>query len=251
MQLDFVGKRAIVTGASSGIGAASARLLAEFGAAVVLVGRDAARLDGVQKAIADAGGTATAVVADLTEDGAPDRVVRSATDTYGDIDVVLHCAGLLEKGAVRDAEIASIDRMWSVNARAPMLLTRAVIPHLRDGSSIVFVSSTVAQVGFPAYAPYSAAKGAIEAFSRALAVELAPATRVNVVQPGFADTPMLTDQYPENPAMEEWILSLTPLGFVGSADDVARTILAVASTEASRYTTGATLVCDGGWVAKG
>ena len=254
MQLDFTGKTAVVTGASSGIGAASARLLAAAGASVVLAGRDRVRLERVQSEIQAAGGSARAAIGDLTDDRTLVKVVETAVGTpgaAGAIDVVVHCAGLLEKGTVREADLDSIDRMWRVNARAPMLLTKAAIPHLADGSSIVFVSSTVAHVGFPAYAPYSAAKGAVEAFARALAVELAPATRVNVVAPGFAATPMLTDQYPENPAMEGWIVSRTPLGFVGSADDVAGTILAVACSTTGRYMTGTTVVCDGGWVAAG
>jgi 3-oxoacyl-[acyl-carrier protein] reductase len=208
----------------------------------------------VQSEIEAAGGLARAAIGDLTDDGTPALVVGAAIGVPGGsgaIDAVVHCAGLLEKGMVRDADVDSIDRMWQVNARAPMLLTKAAIPHLAPGSSIVFVSSTVAHVGFPAYAPYSATKGAIEAFARALAVELAPATRVNVVAPGFAETPMLTDQYPENPAMEEWIVSRTPLGFVGSAEDIAGMITALACGTTGRYVTGSTLVCDGGWVAAG
>jgi NAD(P)-dependent dehydrogenase (short-subunit alcohol dehydrogenase family) len=131
-----------------------------------------------------------------------------------------------------------------------MLLTKALIPHLTEGSAIVFVSSTVAHTGFPAYAPYTATKGAIEALNRSLAVELAPRTRVNVVAPGFISTPMLTDQYPEAPQMEPWILGLTPLGFIASAEDIAGSIVALAAPSTSRYITGTTLVCDGGWLAR-
>ncbi|MGH8988971.1 MAG: SDR family NAD(P)-dependent oxidoreductase [Acidimicrobiales bacterium] len=251
MQFDFTAKTAIVTGASSGIGAACARLLVGAGATVVAVGRSVTRLDELQSAPTGSAGSVHPVVGDLTDDTTIERVVRAALDTSGTVDVLVHGAGLLEKGTLQETDTATVDRMWNVNARAPMLLTKAAVPHLAPGSSIVFVSSTVAHVGFPAYAPYSAAKGAVEAFARAVAVELAPATRVNVVAPGFATTPMLTDQYPQNPSMEEWIHSLTPLGFIGSAEDVACSILMLASPQASRYVTGATLVCDGGWVAKG
>lgn len=247
---DFHDKVCVVTGASSGVGAATATMLAAQGAKLVLVGRHQAHLAGTAKAVEAAGGSSVTVVADLCDDDAHEAVRKEAVSAYGSVDVVVHCAGLLEKGTIEEATVESIDRMWRTNARAPMLLTKALVPHLNEGSAIVFVSSTVAHTGFPAYAPYTATKGAIEAFSRSLAIELAPRVRVNVVAPGFISTPMLTDQYPEAPQMEPWILGLTPLGFIASAEDVAGTILALAAPSASRYVTGSTLVCDGGWLAR-
>ncbi|HUY30661.1 MAG TPA: SDR family oxidoreductase [Acidimicrobiales bacterium] len=250
MRFDFTGKVAVVTGASSGIGAATARLLASSGAALVLVGRDAGRLHEVAGTSPGAP-DAVAVAVDLAQVGASDEVARAAADAFGSVDVVVHCAGLLEMAPVADVDPASIERMWAINARAPMLLTRSLAPHMGDGSAIVFVSSTVAHVGFGSYAPYSATKGALEAFARALAVELAPRTRVNVLAPGFVATPMLTDQYPGAPGLESWVVERTPLGFIGSGEDLATTILTLCDPESSRYVTGSTLVVDGGWIAKG
>lgn len=250
MGLDFQDKVSVVTGASSGVGAATATMLAAQGASVVLVGRHQGHLAATAEAIKAVGGASLTVVADLCDDDAHDRVRTATVDAYGSIDVLVHCAGLLEKGTVAEASVESIDRMWRINARAPMLLTKALVPHLSEGSAIVFISSTVAHTGFPAYAPYTATKGAIEAFNRSLAIELAPRTRVNVVAPGFVSTPMLTDQYPDAPQMEPWILGLTPLGFIASAEDIAGSILALAAPSASRYVTGTTLVCDGGWLAR-
>ncbi|MGA2529548.1 MAG: SDR family oxidoreductase [Acidimicrobiales bacterium] len=250
MGAQFHDKVGVVTGASSGVGAATARMLADRGASIVLVGRHEAHLAGTAEAIKAAGGSSVTVVADLCDDEAHEKVKKAAIEAYGTIDVLVHCAGLLEKGTLEEASVKSIDRMWQINARAPMLLTKALIPHLGEGSAIVFVSSTVAHTGFPAYAPYTATKGAIEALNRSLAIELAPRTRVNVVAPGFISTPMLTDQYPDAPEMEPWILGLTPLGFIASAEDIAGSILSLADPGASRYVTGTTLVCDGGWLAR-
>jgi len=250
MGSEFDNKVAVVTGASSGVGAATATLLAARGAKVVLVGRQKARLGATAKAIKAGAGSSVTVVTDLCDDGAPEKVRKAVVRAYGAVDVLVHCAGLLEKGTMEEVDVESIDRMWRINARAPMLLTKALIPHLSEGSAIVFVSSTVAHTGFPAYAPYTATKGAIEAFSRSLAIELAPRTRVNVVSPGFVSTPMLTDQYPGAPQMEPWILGLTPLGFIASAQDIAGSILALVAPSTSCYITGTTLVCDGGWLAR-
>ena len=250
MRFDFTGKVAVVTGASSGIGAATARLLAASGAQLVLVGRDAQRLRAVA---ADGAGAASVctVAVDLAIDGSADEVARAAADAFGHVDLVVHSAGLLEMSPVGSVDVDSIDRMWRINARAPMLVTKSLIPLLGEPSAIVFVSSTVAHAGFANYAPYSATKGALEAFSRSLAIELAPRTRVNVLAPGFVATPMLTDQYPEAPQLESWVVGQTPLGFIGSGDDLAASILGLCADDLSRYVTGTTVVVDGGWTAKG
>ncbi len=251
MGFDFTGKSAIVTGASSGVGAATCRLLAAAGASVVLVGRNTDRLAATEADVIAAGAKARAVAIDLCAPGAPDEIARAARETFGAVDVLVHAAAILEMAPLADASEESIDRMWQANARAPMLLTKAVIPHLGEDSAIVFVSSTVAHTGFGSYGPYSATKGALEALAPALAVELAPRTRVNVVAPGFIETPMLTDQYPDAPDLEAWVIDRTPLRFIASAEDIAQSILMLACAQTSRYVTGVTLVADGGWVARG
>lgn len=251
MGFDFSTKTAVVTGASSGIGTATALMLAESGARLALVGRDEDRLARVAKSAAEAGAKSQTIAVDLTADGGPDEVARATVEAFGSVDVIVHCAALLEMSPVASAELESIDRMWHINVRAPMLLTKSLLPHMNAGSAIVFVSSTVAHSGFANYAPYSATKGAVEAFARSLAIELAPRTRVNVVSPGFVATPMLTDQYPGAPGLEKWVIGATPLGFIGSGEDIAASILMLACPSTSRYVTGTTLVADGGWVAKG
>jgi NADP-dependent 3-hydroxy acid dehydrogenase YdfG len=131
MGSDFDNKVAVVTGASSGVGAATAKLLAARGARVVLVGRHKSHLNATAKAIKAGGGSAVTVVTDLCDDGAPEKVRKAVVRSYGSVDVLVHCAGLLEKGALEEVDVESIDRMWRINARAPMLLTKALIPHRR------------------------------------------------------------------------------------------------------------------------
>jgi 3-oxoacyl-[acyl-carrier protein] reductase len=247
---NFQNKIAVVTGASSGVGAAAARQLAQAGARLVLVGRDAERLAATVRDAESDGASVEAVNADLADDSSFARVADAAGG-LGGVDAVMHCAALFGVGTLADASPASIDLLWRVNARAPMLLTRALLPHLRENSAIAFVSSTVAHGGFAGYAPYSATKGAVEAFSRALAMELAPRTRVNVLAPGFIETPMLTNQYADAPQLGDWVSEQTPLKFIGSADDLAQSLLMLCCPETSRYITGTVLVSDGGWTARG
>lgn len=250
MQIQLTGKVAVVTGASSGIGAESARVLAGAGARVALVGRDAERLDAVRAEIAQAGGTALAVVADLADDAAPQAVVDRAVAEWGAIDALVHSAGLFEAGPLAETPVGSLDRQWLVNVRAPYLLTQAALPHLRDGAAIVFVASSVVRTGFPALAAYTATKGAVDAMARSLAAELAPRVRVNTIAPGFVRTPMVTVQFDANPAMEAGLVEKTPVGFVGRPRDIAHGVAYLCS-EASAYTHGSTLVIDGGWTAQG
>lgn len=250
MLVQLTDKVAIVTGASSGIGAESARVLAAAGARVALVGRDAQRLDSVRAEIAAAGGEALAVVEDLADGAAPQRIVERTVAAYGGLDALVHSAGLFEAGPLADTPVESLDRQWVVNVRAPYLLTQAALPHLRDGSAIVFVASSVVRSGFPALGAYTATKGAVDALARSLAAELAPRVRVNTIAPGFVRTPMVTVQFDANPEMEPGLVEKTPVGFVGRPQDIANGVAYLCSA-ASAYTHGATLVIDGGWTAQG
>ncbi len=251
MEHDFAGKVAIVTGASSGLGAATARLLAESGANVVLTGRDKERLAANQGSVVAAGGHAVAIACDLEEDRSFDQIAQTALDAYGVIDILVHAGAHFAIGDVATIRPEIIDRLLRVNVRAPIMLTRAIVPHLTAQSSIVFVSSTGAHLGFAGRTVYTATKGAVEVFSRSLAIELAPRTRVNVIAPGFINTPMFEAQCKDNPDLESWVVESTPTRFVATAEDVAASILMLTDNEASRYITGTTLICDGGWVAKG
>jgi NAD(P)-dependent dehydrogenase (short-subunit alcohol dehydrogenase family) len=249
MHIDLKDKTAVVTGASSGMGLASAVLMAGAGARVALVGRHIDRLTEVQERIVADGGQAMIVPADLSGLDAPLAIVEAVTAEFGQIDALVHSAGIYEAALIADATLESYERQFAINVRGPYLLTQATLPHMRDGGSIVFLSSTVAHVGFPGCAAYSATKGAVEAMARSLAAELTPAIRVNIVAPGFVLTPMVTDQIAANPDMEPWLVQNTPIGFVGEPEHVAASVAFLCS-DASVYTQGSTVTVDGGWSAR-
>jgi NAD(P)-dependent dehydrogenase (short-subunit alcohol dehydrogenase family) len=242
-------KTALITGASSGIGAAIAHAMAHAGARVVVVGRDRARLDRCARGI-DGGGHATEiVVADLTEEPAPQQIVDAAVGRFGSVDVIVHSAGLFEPCPFLRSSLESFDRQWAVNVRAPFALTQAAVPHLRGGGVVIFVSSIAGHVAFPSSAAYCATKGAVELMTRALAVELAPeGIRVNALAPGNIRTPM-NEHLLASPEYEAGMVERTPFGRVGVVEDIAPVAVFMAS-DAARYVHGASLLVDGGWAAQ-
>jgi NAD(P)-dependent dehydrogenase (short-subunit alcohol dehydrogenase family) len=250
MSLDLADKVTIVTGASSGIGEATAVLAAQRGARVVAVGRDEGRLAAVCTRIADAGGEASAIACDLRDEREPADVAEKTAARYGRIDAIVHAAGVYEELPFAQAPLESLDRQWKIHVRGPFILTQAALPHLSQGATVVFVSSTVAHAGFPNCAAYTSTKGGVEAMGRALAAELAPAVRVNVVAPGFVDTPMISPAAEANPEFKPELARRTPVGFVGVAEDLAHTIAFLCADE-SRYVSGSVLVADGGWTGQG
>jgi len=245
------GRRALVTGASSGMGREIAIEMARAGARVAAVGRDDARLGAVVDEITGGGGEALAIRADLTEPGAPARVVERAVEHLGGLDVLANVAGIMELGPLEEVDAESLDRQYATNVRAPYELTRVALPHLREsGGAIVFISSMAALAAFPESAAYTATKGAIDAMARQLAVELAPSgVRVNAIAPGEIDTPMNTDFYAENPGFVEEMKAFTPAGRLGTAADIAPAAVFLAS-DAARFVYGVSLPVDGGVVAR-
>ena len=240
------GKVAIVTGASSGIGAAIAEAMSEAGARVVLTGRDEARL----RAGADrCAGERRAVAADLANDDAPRRIVAEAVGAFGRLDALVHSAGIFWPKSLEEAPLEDFDAQWRVNVRAPYALTKAALPHLGRDSSVTFVSSIAGQVAFPNSAAYCATKGAIEQLAKALAVELSPrCIRVNAIAPGNIRTPM-NEELLKDPDWEQMYLDGTPYGRVGVVEDVAPLAVFLAS-DAARYIHGESILVDGGWAAR-
>jgi NAD(P)-dependent dehydrogenase (short-subunit alcohol dehydrogenase family) len=240
------GKVAIITGASSGIGAGIAQAMSEAGARVVLTGRDEARLG-------DAAGQCRAetvtVAVDLVEDVAPRRIVDEAVGAFGRIDALIHSAGIFWPKPLEEAPVEDFDLQWRVNVRAPYALTKVALPHLGRDSSVTFVSSIAGQVAFTNSAAYCATKGAIEQLTKALAVELSPrGIRVNAIAPGNIRTPM-NEELLKNPDWEQMYLEGTPYGRIGVVEDVAPLAVFLAS-DAARYIHGESILVDGGWAAR-
>ena len=243
-------KTVIVTGASSGIGAATARELGSVGASVVLVGRDAERLNASAADVLGRGGRAQVVFADLADADQAVGVVDEALAAFGSLHGIVHTASLFDPRPIEDTTLDCLEAQWRTNVAAPLLMTRAALPHLQPGSSVVFISSTVASVGFTGCSAYSATKGAVNAVSQQLAVELAPrGIRVNTVVPGYVRTPMLQPHLDANEGYEDWIVEHTPQGRIAGPEELATTIVFMLSAM-TEYVHGAKLVADGGWVAQ-
>jgi NAD(P)-dependent dehydrogenase (short-subunit alcohol dehydrogenase family) len=248
VRIDLDGKRAIVTGASSGIGAEIAATIARAGGDVALVGRDRSRLAATADQVRAAGRRAVEIAVDLTADDAGAAVVAAAVDGLGGIDTLVHAAGVFDPQPFDGAGIEILDRHLAANVRGPYGLTLAAIEHLRPGGSVVFISSVGGHVGFPGCSAYGASKGAIELLVRCLAVEEAPnGVRVNAIAPGNVRTPMNAELF-RDPEYEAQELAMTPLGRIGEVTDIAPAAAFLASDAAS-YITGASLVIDGGVVA--
>jgi NAD(P)-dependent dehydrogenase (short-subunit alcohol dehydrogenase family) len=245
---DLDGKVALVTGASSGIGAEIARALGAAGASVALVGRSAERLEQAVAAVAATGAVAVGITADLCADDAPAAVVAEAVERLGGIDVLVHSAGVYAMASLADTTDEILDGQWEVNARAPYRLTRAALPHLGAGSAVIFVSSMSGHIGSPDDSAYCASKGAVEMIVKALATELAPqGIRVNAVAPGNVHTPMNAALI--TPEVQAQIEADTPAGRVGEVADISPAVVYLASSAAS-YVHGARLDIDGGMVAQ-
>lgn len=250
VEIDLADRVAVVTGASSGMGSQTATVMARCGAKVVATGRDQARLDAVVRAIEAEGGAAVAVAADLAHGDSAQAITAAAEALGGRIDVIALAAGQFASTPFAQTPVEQLDDLLAVHVRAPFLLLQSALPLLSERSSVLFFSSTVAQVGFAPYAAYSAAKGAVEALARSLAVELAPRTRVNVIAPGFTGTPMVFDQFAAAPGLEAAIVQRTPLGFLGGPESVAY-LAAYLASDMGAYVAGSRMVVDGGWTAQG
>jgi NAD(P)-dependent dehydrogenase (short-subunit alcohol dehydrogenase family) len=238
-QHSLAGQRALVTGATSGIGRAVALQLARDGAGVVVHGRNAARgAETVQEITAD-GGKASFAAADLTD--AAD-VQRLASDV-GDIDILINNAGISLFAATAEVDVADFDRMFASNVRAPFLLVAALAPGMaaRGHGSIVSLSSMAGGIGLVGGAAYGATKASLEAMTRAWAVEYSQSgVRVNAIAPGPVYTPT-----PSGAAFITALGETTPMRRASQPEEIAEVIAFLASPRAS-YITGTTVAVDGG-----
>lgn len=241
---ELTGKRALVTGASRGIGAAIAIALAHKGADVAITyERSADRAAEVVRAIEAAGRRGVAIQADSADAAAVTRSVGEAVAALGGLDILVNNAGIARYGLVADTSLADLDALLNVNVRAVVLASAAAIPHLAAGGRIISIGSCLAErVPFPGSTLYSMSKSALLAFTRGLAREVGlQDVTVNLVQPG----PIDTDMNPASGAHADQIRSLTALGRYGTTDDIAAAVTFLASPAAGQIT-GSVLTVDGG-----
>jgi NAD(P)-dependent dehydrogenase (short-subunit alcohol dehydrogenase family) len=249
------GRVACITGASGGIGAATAKMFGLAGAKVALMSRTASELEQLAHSICAAGGEAVAMPCDVCNV----NDVRKVFDSFECLDILVNNAGGNTPAAFVDVTEADLDRLLGLNVRAAFMVAQAatrrmllqpVERRMQGGSSIVHISSQMGRVGSPKRSVYCMTKHAVEGLNKAMAVELAPqGIRVNAVAPTFLRTPMTTPFFADDPDFTDWVLSRIPLGRLGSVDEVARTILFLASPAASLIT-GESLAVDGGWTAQ-
>ncbi len=238
------GRTAIVTGASRGIGAAIAHALDAAGARVALVARNREALETVAEQLRNSPVT---LVADLSDPTVPARLAAESIQTFGGVDVLVNNAAVGVRAPTVELDAALIDRLYAVNVRAPLLLIAALVPSMieRGRGAIVSLSSVSGVVGTPRRAAYAATKGAIDAMTRSLAMELGPhGIRVNSVAPGVVDTEMWA-RNKAIPGVIEQVEALTPLRRWSTPDDVADVVAFLAS-DAARFVTGETICADGG-----
>jgi NAD(P)-dependent dehydrogenase (short-subunit alcohol dehydrogenase family) len=242
--LTLEGKAALVTGGSRGIGAAVARALDAAGARVAIVGRHRAALEDVARTLSH---DPLVFEFDLSDPEAPTRLADQAWGGLGWVDVLVNNAAVATRIPTEQLDAATVDRLYAVNVRAPLLLIAGLVPRMRErgGGSIVNMSSVSGLVGTPRRAAYAATKGAIDSATRSLAMELGPwGIRVNAVAPGVVDT----DMWAKNkavPGVVEAIEQQTPLRRWGQPEDIAEAVVFLAS-DAARFITGETLSVDGG-----
>jgi NAD(P)-dependent dehydrogenase (short-subunit alcohol dehydrogenase family) len=250
IDLGLQGSAVVVTGAGSGIGAAAARLLANAGACVALVGRRAGLLSDVASAIGRAGGRAVPVPADLADPASPARIIAAAVEAFGRLDGLVNNAASCRHHPLADWDPAGFDEHVATNVRAPYFLIQAALPSLRESPvrSVVNISSSSGTLRLSGQSVYGMTKNALDYLTQSLAGELAPdRIRVNSIAPGPIDTPIHATWADDLDEAYRWLESQVPLGRIGDPDEVARWI-ALLLSPVSSFLTGAVIPLDGGQV---
>ncbi|NLS00436.1 SDR family oxidoreductase [Rhizobium sp. P38BS-XIX] len=240
------GKTALVTGGSSGIGLAAARMLRDNGARVAITGRSFEKLESVA---AELGGDVVIIQADITSAADRARMKTEVERAFGSLDILFANAGVALGTPLASADEATYDTIMDANVKGVFFTVQAVLPLIREGGSIILNTSWLNQVGTPGRAVLSASKAAVRSFARTMSAELIDRRiRVNAVSPGSIETPIHRgrDQTEEEfRAYVERVGAQVPIGRMGRPEEIAAAVLFLAS-DASSYMLGAEMVIDGG-----
>src|SRR3984957_3393814 len=239
-------KTALITGGNSGIGLATAKLFVAEGARVATTGRNKATLEAVAREL---GPNALAIVADATDIAATEAAIQRTVEKFGKLDIVFANAGIPGNTPIGGTTLAAFESVIRTNLTAVFFTVQAAAPHLNDGASIILNGSVISVLGNPGYSAYAASKAGVRAMARVMASELSPrGIRVNVVAPGAARTPIWNGAAPTAAAyaaLDKRISCSIPLGRLGQSEEVAKTVLFLASDDASNIQ-GAEIFVDGG-----
>ncbi|MCH8616956.1 glucose 1-dehydrogenase [Sphingomonas sp. SM33] len=243
----LAGKVAVVTGASKGIGAGIAKALAAEGAAVVVnYASSKSGADAVVEAITETGGKAVAVQGDVSNEAQAKTVVDTALNEFGRLDILVNNSGVYEFAPIETTTEEQYRKMFDVNVLGTLLTTKAAVPHLKEGASVINISSAVTSVLMPESAVYTGTKGAVDAITGVLANELGPRKiRVNAINPGVVETEGSVAAGVIGSEFESGAIAQTPLGRTGRPDDIGDIAVFLASDDA-RWLTGEKLTASGG-----
>jgi NAD(P)-dependent dehydrogenase (short-subunit alcohol dehydrogenase family) len=250
----LAGKRALITGAASGIGRATALLFAREGAAISIVDLDEAGGQAVAQTIGDEGVPAVVVPCDVTQGTECEQAVQQTIGELGGLDILFNCAGIVRRATVLETTETEWDRVMKVNVKSLFLMSKYAIPIMAEagGGVIINVASGWGLVGGPKAAAYCASKGAVVLLTKAMAIDHGGQNiRVNCICPGDIDTPLLRDEARQlGEPVDRFLVQAAerPLKRIGAPEDVAQAALYLAS-DVSSFVTGAALVVDGGGLA--
>ncbi len=253
MNSDLKNKVAIVTGARRGMGRTHSLALAKAGAKVLVADISLEDCEKVVKEIEKEGGEALAIKCDVSKKSDVDKMIKTALDKWGQIDIFVNNAGICEFKPFLDLTEEDWEKTININLKGYFLCAQAAAKEMvkqKSGAIVNIASIAMGQVGvgFPALAHYCASKGGIVAMTEAMALELAPFNvRINAIAPGAIDTPMASS-VSQDPKVLEGTLSRIPLHRMGRAEEVSNAVVFLAS-DASSYMTGSVVVVDGGWLA--
>ncbi len=252
MTQTLLGKTALITGASKGLGKAMALALAKAGASIALVSRDEVKLNDVATEIRSGGGNAHVCVADVTDEAQVAKVRDDVAAKFGDaLHILINNAGINIRKPITDFTLAEWNSVLTTNLTSVFLLCRAFVPLMqgRGYGRIINMTSMMSHISLPGRTAYSASKTALLGFNRALALELAPdKITVNGISPGVCDTEINTPLM-QNPELRAQFLAKIPVGRFGEPAEIARLALYLCSEDAG-FITGTDVVIDGGWIAQ-